>query len=274
MNTVVVNVQVPAAADAPVVADFVEHALRVAYLHRTHLKALPVEEWLCPGVYVLLAGDGSGKVYVGKAIALRKRLQAHANKPPMPWTRALAIRRDTTHGFNSAEVGYLEGRLSAELGAVPSLSVVKGKNDEDTTLPPHVMLSLDPLLDSMLAAVRLAGVDIAKEADEPESTAGPGKRKHPKKIDGTVGDLLAAGLIRAGVEVHLSQGTVTAKGSVTADGEIVVDGVAYASPSKAAAMALGLQSSNGWTTWHVGSPDGPSLDHYRQQWAGLMADNK
>lgn len=265
MSTVPVNVQIPAAADAPIVADFVEHALRVAYLHRAHLKGLPAEEWLCPGVYVLLTGDGSGQVYVGKATALRKRLQAHANRPPLDWTRAVAIRRDTTHGFNSAEIGYLEGRLSAELGAVASLSVVKGKNDEDTTLPPHMMLSLDALLGSMLAALRLAGVDVAKEADEPEPPTAS-KRKGHTKINGTVAELVAAGLIRAGEEVHLSQGKVTAKGSVTASGEIVVDGVAYAAPSKAAAKALGLQSSNGWITWHVGSIDGPTLDHYRRRW--------
>ncbi len=266
MSTVPVNVQIPAAADAPIVADFVEHALRVAYLHRAHLKGLPAEEWLCPGVYVLLTGDGSGQVYVGKATALRKRLQAHANRPPLDWTRAVAIRRDTTHGFNSAEIGYLEGRLSAELGAVASLSVVKGKNDEDTTLPPHMMLSLDALLGSMLAALRLAGVDVAKEADEPEPPSTDTKRKGHTKINGTVADLVAAGLIRAGEQVHLSQGKVTANGSVTATGEIVVDGVAYAAPSRAAAKALGLQSSNGWTTWHVGSIDGPTLDHFRRQW--------
>lgn len=271
MSTVPVNVQIPAAADAPIVADFVEHALRVAYLHRAHLKALPSEEWLCPGVYVLLTGDGSGHVYVGKATALRKRLQAHANRPPLDWTRAVAIRRDTTHGFNSAEIGYLEGRLSAELGAVPSLSVVKGKNDEDTTLPPHMMLSLDALLGSMLAALRLAGVDVAKDADEPEPVSTSAKRRGHTKINGTISDLVATGLILAGEEVHLLQGTLTAKGSVTATGEIVVDGVAYGSPSKAAAKALGLQSSNGWITWHVGSIDGPTLDSYRRHW---LADHE
>lgn len=267
MSTVPVNVQIPAAVDAPILADFVEHALRVAYLHRAHLTKLPADEWVCPGVYVLLTSDGSGKVYVGKATGLRKRLQAHASRPPIPWTHALAVRRDTTHGFNSAEIGYLEGRLSAELDAVPSLSVEKGKHDEDTTLPPHMMLSLDALLSSVLAAVRLAGIDVAKEADEPEPKAKSSKHRGHTKIDGTVPDLVASGLIRAGEEVHLSQAGATAKGSVTAAGEIVVDGVAYASPSRAAAKALGLQSSNGWTTWHVGSPQGPTLDHYRKLWA-------
>lgn len=266
MSTIPVNVQIPSAAEAPIVADFVEHALRVAYLHRDHVASVPGGEWNYPGVYVLLTGDGSGQVYVGKATDLRMRLLEHNRRPKLPWTRAVAIRRDTTHGFNSAEIGYLEGRLSAEVDAVPGLTVMKGQTNEDTTLPPHLMLSLDALLGSMLAALRLAGVDISKEADEPEPDQDPRRKRGHTRIEGTVADLVAAGLIRAGEEVHLAQGEVTATGSVTANGAIVVKGVAYASPSRAAARALGLQSSNGWTTWHVGSVDGPTLDHFRRQW--------
>ena len=264
MSTIPVNVQIPAAHEAPVVADFVEHALRVAYLQRVHLKALPADEWMCPGVYVLLAGDASGNVYVGKATALRKRLQNHNSRPPLPWARALIVRRDTTHGFNSAEIGYLEGRLSAELGEVTSLSVVKGKSDEDTTLPPHMMLSLDALLGSILAAVRLAGVNLAKEVGKPDVPSG--KRKRHTSVPGTVADLVAAGLIRAGEVLYLTQAQVRATGTIAANGDIVVHGVAYSSPSAAAAKALGLQSSNGWTAWHVGRAEGHSFDHYRRLW--------
>lgn len=32
------------------------------------------------------------------------------------------------------------------------------------------------------------------------------------------------------------------------------------------AAALGLQSSNGWTTRHIGSLDGPMLDSLRYKW--------
>ena len=58
-------------------------------------------------------------------------------------------------------------------------------------------------------------------------------------------------------------------------GEIVVDGVAYSSVSKAAQTALNsgrdeatqVLSSNGWITWHIGSPTGPTLDSLRDQHA-------
>jgi len=257
-----VNVQIPAAATVPVVADFVAHALRVAYVHRRDIERLAADEWEVPGIYVLLTDNGSHQLYVGQAIDLRKRLLQHRGKPKLEWTRAVVIKRDTSHGFNSAEIGYLEGRVAAEVRAIPGVDVVEGKQDQDTTLPPHMLLSLDDLLSSILAALRLAGVDTYKEADEPEQKVA---RKSPMAKSGTIADLLDAGLLRAGATLHLSQGGKTASGTVTTSGEIIVAGVAYASPSKAAQQALGLQSSNGWTTWHVGNPKGPTLDALRDQ---------
>lgn len=266
-----VNVQVPDLATAPMIADFVEHALRVAYIARRDLAKLPEADWATPGIYVLLTGDGSGQVYVGQAVSLRSRLMQHRSAPKLDWVRAIVIKRDTSHGFNSAEIGYLEGRLSAELDAVESLSVVKGKSDQDATLPPHMLLSLDALLPSMVAAIRLGGIDTYKDADLPEESeingqVRRGRRMH-NTLPGSVPDLLAAGLLQAGAELHVKQGGRTAKGTVTTSGEIIVNGVAYNSPSRASATALGLQSSNGWDAWHVGKHTGPTLSSLRAQLA-------
>lgn len=259
-----VNVQVPADTAAPVLADLPVQALRVAYVARRDLERLPESDWGVPGVYVLLSDDVSGQLYVGQAIHLRKRLLQHRAKPKLEWRRVVAIQRDTSHGFNSAEIGYLEGRLAAEIGAIPGVQVIEGLKSLDTTLPPHHMLALDALLPGVFAALRLTGMDLTKEADipEPESVAAGPKRLHTA-IPGTVADLVAAGLLRAGVELHLSQGGRTGRATVTTSGELIVDGVAYASPSKAAATALGLQSSNGWTTWHLDDLSGPTLAQLR-----------
>lgn len=218
-----------------------------------------------PGIYALLTDDGSRCVYVGQAVGLRQRLLQHRSKAKLAWTRAVAIKRDTSHGFNSAEIGYLEGRVAAEVAAIPGVTVVEGKHDQDTTLPPHMLLSLDDLLSSILSALRLAGVDTHKEADEPERVAQPSPETRRAQKTGSIAELLSAGMLHAGSAVHLSQGGREATGRVSSAGEIIVDGVAYASPSKAAAMALGLQSSNGWTTRHVGSMIGPTLDALRAQ---------
>lgn len=259
-----VNVQVPGDTAAPVVADLPVQALRVAYVARRDLERLPESDWCVPGVYVLLGDDGGGQVYVGQAVHLRKRLLQHRSKPKLEWRRAVVIQRDTSHGFNSAEIGYLEGRLAAEIGAIPGVLVIEGLKSLDTTLPSHHMLALDALLPGVFAALRLAGMDLAKEADvlESASTTSASKRAHTV-IPGTVADIVAAGLLRAGAELHLSQGGRTGRATVSTSGELIVDGVAYASPSKAAATALGLQSSNGWTTWHVGDRSGPTLAQLR-----------
>jgi hypothetical protein len=263
-QVVPVNVQVPADPAAPVVADLPVEALRVAYVSCRDVERLPEQEWGVPGLYVLLTDDGSGHVYVGQAVHLRKRMLQHRSKPKLAWRRAAAIKRDTSHGFNSAEIGYLEGRLAAEIGAIAGITVIEGLRSQDTTLPDHHMLALDALLPGVFAALRVTGMDLRKDADEPEPPErGGGTKRTHTVIRGTVADLVAAGLLRAGAELHLSQGGREARATVSVSGDLIVDGVAFASPSRAAATAMGLQSSNGWTTWHVGDLSGPTLAQLR-----------
>ena len=289
-QVIAVNVQIPASTTCPVGADFTIYALRVGYFHRRDWQNLPVDDWNAPGVYVLMTTDGSGLIYVGKSVKLRGRVSTHNSAPPIDWKRALAVKRDTSHGFTSADVGYLEGRLAAELAAIPGITVQRGKEDRDDTLPRHMELSLDELLGSILSAVRLAGLDVHKPADLPDEDededevpvgatdsavptgAAPHRRRHTKKAK--LPELVAAGLISAGTELHLSQAGTTATGIVSPQGEIVVDGVAHSSVSKAAQTALNsdrdeaaqVLSSNGWITWHIGGPTGPMLDSLRDQY--------
>ena len=276
MSTTPVNVQIPSDSEAPVIADFVEHALRVAYVDRAHLGSLPPTEWDVPGVYILLTGDGSGRVYVGQARRLRSRLGQHNSKEKLPWLRAVAVKRDTTDGFNTAEIGYLEGRVSAEISALDSLTVIQGQASGDETLPKHMMLSLDSFVKSILAALRLAGIDITRSNPEqdPEDESPVSPSGGRASFNAKFADLVSSGLVRGGETLHLRQGAVEATGTVTGDGEIVVRGVAYKSPSAAAANALGLQSSNGWVTWHVGSLAGVTLDVVRRQWLAQQSDEK
>lgn len=189
--------------------------------------------------------------------------------------QAVLIKRDTSHKFNCAEIGDLTRRVAVEVAAIPGVIVVEGKRDQDTTLPPHMLFSLVDLLTSALAALRLAGVDTHKDADEPERVLASSSAiaRSRAQETGSVADLLSAGLLRAGASVHLSQAGREASGRVSTAGEIIVDGVAYASPSKAAAVALGLQSSNGWTTWHVGSTAGLTLDALHAQIPDSEGDN-
>lgn len=270
MSTTPVNVQIPSDTEAPIIADFVEHALRVAYFDRQHWASLPSSDWDQPGVYVLMTNDGSNCVYVGQARKLRGRLQQHNNKERLPWRRAVAVKRDTTAGFNTAEIGYLEGRIAAELNALHQITVIEGQTSGDETLPKHMMISLDAFVKSILGALRLAGLDISRsnpqtllEDEEPAPNSKPSSKPN-KPV--TVADLVSSGLLQAGHALFLSQAGKEAEGSVTADGEIIVRGVSFKSPSAAAKFVLEGQASNGWMTWKVGSHAGPPLDILRQQW--------
>ncbi|WP_199223974.1 hypothetical protein [Paraconexibacter algicola] len=261
----------PSDPTAPVVADLAVHALRVAYALRRDLEGLP-QEWKQPGIYVLLTDDGSGNVYVGQAVDLRGRLFQHRSRPKLDWRRGVLVKRDASHGFNSAEIGYLEGRVASELGALPGLTVIEGLKSQDMTLPPHHMLALDALVPSVLASLRLAGLDLLKDAPTTEaSEAATGAKRTNTAVPGTVADLVAAGLLRAGAELHFKRAGKEATAMVTTSGDIVVDGVTYSSPSTAAQKALDLKAANGWVSWRVG-PTGPTLADLRVQLPEQEAD--
>lgn len=266
---VLASIQIPASAKAPIVADFTEHALRVAYVAREDVPRLAEGEWNCPGIYVLLVEDGSRRVYVGQSTKLRSRLMVHrrSNGQIPNWGRAVTIKRDTSHGFSSADIGYLEGRLSAELDAVPGMAVVRGKSDQDTTLSVPAMIPLDAIVPSILAAVRLAGLRMDRLEEGLEQTT-PISASSRSSIPGTVSDLLVAGLLRAGAELVCTRRGALGHGIVGTDGSIIVNGVGYANPSRAAGAAFHAEGSGGfggWDMWRVGSATGPSLSSLRAQ---------
>lgn len=260
------DVQVPADADAPIIVNFGVHALRMALISNHGVLGLPQQPWSAPGVYVLLGsigGDGKTRVYVGKAKGLRSRLGTHKNRPPIPWWRALAVIRDTTDGFNTAEIGYLEGRLADELGALPQIDLKADRHDIDTSLPQHLLLQLDSFVPTILAGLRLVGLDLR------EQSGGEGLDTNGSKartiIAGTVADLLAAGLLTAGTTLTFKRAGQAAHATVTVEGDLLVDGKAYTSPSTAAQKALGLKAANGWTSWKLEDGNGPSLADLRAQ---------
>ncbi len=260
------SVQVPAEAGAPVIVDFSVHAIRIALVEREPRAPL-ADEWGQPGVYVLLGHVDGGpmSVYVGKATRLRDRLQQHRGKPPIDWWRAVLMRRDNSAGFNSAETGYLEGRLASELDSRPGVALRAGKRDQDDTLPDHLFLSLDALLPTLLAGLRIAGVPIH---DAEEAKASGKRTRRPQRIEGSVADLLAAGLLSAGARLVFRRAGNEATAIVAASGALIVDGVAYASPSMAGKEAFDLKySPNGWDAWHLSDREDVSLSSLRTQLA-------
>ncbi|WP_430647585.1 hypothetical protein [Agromyces sp. GXS1127] len=128
-------------------------------------------------------------------------------------------------------------------------------------------MSLDALLSSILAAVRLAGIDVYRNDEDELPSTGFTRAA----IRGTVADLVAEGLLHAGTELHCTRAGRQGVGTVASDGQIIVDGVGYKAPSRAAGASLGADTSTGyggWEMWHVGSPGGPTLAALRAELRG------
>lgn len=172
---VVAGIQVPSDPEAPITLDFRAHALRMAIVDRHRVSRLPAGDWDAPGVYVLVDPPAQPEitVYVGQARKLRHRLGHHARRRE-GWWRALAVQRDDRHGFNTAEIGYLEGRLTSELKALPGTAVDAGKADIDTTLPQHERAHLDAFVPTILAGLRVVGLRSEHERLRRHGRRGPG----------------------------------------------------------------------------------------------------
>lgn len=257
------GVQIPSDPQAPIVFEFDSFALRIALVAKEHVAALPAEAWDRPGVYALLGplgNQGKTKAYIGKATRVRSRLGHHRRKPKLSWWRAIAVVRDTTNGFNSAEIGYLEGRLSSQLGSLPTVDLVAGRADIDQTLPDHLLLSLDTFVPTIVAALRVAGIDAVRPEPNEKPPAGSSRATVP----GTVAELVAAGLVRPGDKLIFDQRGERAEATVNAAGEILLNGVSFSTPSAAGIEVLGGKSVNGWTAWRAGE-NGPALSVLRER---------
>lgn len=245
------------AAEAVVLFD--QHAaLRFAIVERDHALRISAEEWDRPGIYVLLdppAADGSWGCYVGKAPAgIRTRLRDHLRNKDH-WRRALLIQRDTTFGFNSAQVAWLEGRLYDLLDAAEDARPHNGNRPSDETLPPFERASLENAVLPISRILRLIGYDPAT-ADDTGTVSTTTKATRTSRFVGiTLKNVIDAGHLVAGTPVVSTNSVWPANGVVNADGSITVNGTTYPTPSAAAGAVKG-GAANGWDFWAVEDASG------------------
>ena len=122
-------------------------------------------------------------------------------------------------------------------------------------------MQLDAFVPTILAALRLAGLNLTPVPASPSDEA----EKKVQQVPGTVADLLAAGLLTAGAVLVFKRAGMSAEATVSPDGQLIVTGKAYDSPSAAAAAALDLKAANGWVSWRLEAGAGPSLADLRAQ---------
>jgi hypothetical protein len=266
-----ITVLVPESAAAPIEVYDQHAALKVAVVEREGINALS-DEWDAPGVYLLLdrhGPDGTWGVYAGKAPAgIRARLGAHLRNKDH-WYRAVLVRRDTTFGFNSAQIGFLEGRLYDLFHAAEDAQLHNLQRPGDETLPPYDRQMLELVVLPVARVLRLIGHDPATADDNP--TPATGRSRTSRFIGITLEQVVDAGLLGVGTQLVSTNGAWPATARVAERGQIDYDGTLFATPS-AAASAVKSGPANGWDFWAIESDTGrTTLATLR---AKLLADER
>jgi hypothetical protein len=245
-----ITVLVPEGPEGPIEVYDQHAALKLAVVERSEIGALS-EEWDTPGVYLLVdrhGPDGTWGVYAGKAPAgIRARLSAHLRNKDH-WYRAVLVRRDTTFGFNSAQVGFLEGRLYDLLQSAEDAELHNANRPSDETLPPYDRQLLELVVLPVARVLRLIGHDPAT-ADDAATSVDKGRRT--SRFYGiTLSEIIDAGLLAEGTALVSTNGAWPANARVVTGGEIDMDGTTYPTPSAAASAVKG-GPANGWDFWAV-----------------------
>ncbi|CAN5304921.1 hypothetical protein BH09ACT11_BH09ACT11_12550 [soil metagenome] len=253
------TVLIPETAADPVVVFDQSAALRFAIVERASVPMLAAE-WDEPGNYLLLdaqGADGRWGVYVGKAApgGVRTRLLAHLRSKEH-WSRAVIIQRDTTYGFNSAQVGWLEGRLHDLMVAAVDADLHNGNRPSDETLPPFDRAMLEACVLPVRRLLRLIGHDPAAE-DDSSTAVDPRRSRQPrnKKFHGVkLSSMIGAGVLVPGTRLVSTNGAWPATAVIT-DAGLDWEGRQFDSPS-GAAMAIKGGPANGWEFWAIETESG------------------
>ena len=224
-------------------------ALKMAIVERIGVHALS-QDWDSPGIYLLLDrhdAEGVWGVYVGKAPAgIKSRLASHLRNKDH-WYRAVLVRRDTTYGFNSAQVGWLEGRLYEMLMAAEDARLNNSNRPSDETLAPYDRQMLEMVVLPLQRLLGLIGHDPATSDDHAEASP---TRRTSRFYGITLATLLEAGFVTEGAELVSNNGAWPATAKIGAGGTVLYNEVTYPAPSAAAAAVKG-GAANGWEFWAV-----------------------
>jgi hypothetical protein len=122
---------------------------------------IAADTWAVAGVYVLLGAPREEAVIrarPGSGQDVLRRLRRHPKQTP--WFTRAVVARDTRRGWNSAEAGYLEGRLHALCRAAAGVEH-DFRRDQNPTLQSHEEQMLDQrYLPAIVAALHLTGAPI------------------------------------------------------------------------------------------------------------------
>lgn len=261
---------VPGSSREPVEVDVRHSGLRMILVTRESIRLLD-DSWDVLGVYFLLGpGDDPERfrAYIGqvRGSTLVRRVKDHARKKDW-WSRALLIGSASREGFNSAEIGWLEGRLFQVLAEAVACEVMNTQRPGDESLRGRERDLLERFVDPISAALRASGYppDAAGGArlDAVETSERPRK---PRRPPSPLVALIREAGIAVPLEIHADYRGARAVAEILRDGRVGFDGRSFdslSSAGSAARMKLGYRgsghaSTNGWTFWQF-TRDGVTL---------------
>lgn len=216
------------------------HALKMAVVRDA--KDLG-DQWKSPGIYVLLGTprEGSWRAYVGKSNQLSGRF---AQDRDFEWYRALLVRH--SFGFDSAEAGWLEGRMHGLLEA-GGVELENTQRPGDPTLPASKQESLERYVEVIQDALVLLGYDLSGRrqvhSGQPvtptaEVEYGEAGKVHRRLLH----------VVDVGTQIESTSPSHGANATVEGTG-IRYDGELYNSLSAAAKAVTGDDTADGWSFW-------------------------
>ena len=161
------------------------------------------------------------------------------------------IASSSSDGFNSAEIGWLEGRFYDVLNNAVAARVMNKGRPGDDSISIKDRGVLERYVEPTIAALRAVGAP-PDTADQQPSPAGKKRTVYRESVK----DLIDADLLKPGTRLRPLRKHLTTTALVLADGSLDVDGARYVAVSTAAQAVSGNQSEPGWEFWGAPSGDG------------------
>lgn len=248
-----VTFYVPSSATEPIEVRVSHSGLRMMLVNRESIGLLD-DSWAVLGVYFLLGpfeyDPDRYRAYVGEVgkRTLLLRVKEHVSGKQW-WSRALLI-ASASDEFNSAEIGWLEGRLYDVLNNAVAAEVMNKGRPGDNSLAPQDRGVLERYVEPIMAALRACGASPDTADQRPASP-----KLHKKKFyRESVKDLIDAGLLKAGTMLAPLRKGLAQTALVLPDGSLKIGEEVFGAVSPAAMAVSGNKSEPGWDFW--GAPSG------------------
>jgi hypothetical protein len=250
-----VTFYVPLSSAEPVDVKVVHSGLRMVLVNRESVGLLD-DSWDVLGVYFLLGPSEDDpdryRAYVGEVSkrTLLLRIKEHVGGKQW-WSRALLI-ASASDEFNSAEIGWLEGRLYDVLNNAVAAEVMNKGRPGDESLAPQDRGPLEGYVEPIMAALRACGASPDTSDQKPAVPAAQKKKVYKESVK----DLIDAGLLKVGTVLQPLRKTQTQTATVLPDGSLQVGAKVFQAVSPAAMAVSGNKSEPGWDFWGAPSGDG------------------